>query len=149
MLSNVKPQANLNGALSGNSAAGVWRLRIQDVSGLQTGQLIAWGLQINNSPVIGIQNISGEVPQQYSLGQNYPNPFNPKTNISLNIAKFGFVSLKVYDITGREAAILVKEELMPGVYKVDFDASNLASGTYFYKLETNGFTDVKKMILVK
>ncbi len=149
VLSNVKPQANLNGAFSGNNAAGVWRLRIQDASGLETGQLMAWGLQINNSPVIGIQNISSEIPEKFSMGQNYPNPFNPKTNISLNIAKFGFVSLKVYDITGRETAVLVKEELMPGVYNVDFDGSNLASGTYFYKLEADGFSDVKKMILVK
>ncbi len=149
VLSNVKPQANLNSVFSGNNSGGVWRLRIQDVSGLETGQLIAWGLQINNSPVIGIQNISSEIPAKFSMGQNYPNPFNPKTNISLNIAKFGFVSLKVYDITGRETAVLVKEELMPGIYNVDFDGSNLASGTYFYKLETNGFSDVKKMLMVK
>ena len=106
-------------------------------------------LTIKYSQTVGIENTGSEIPAEFSLGQNYPNPFNPMTNISLNIAKLGFVSVKVYDISGREVAVLVNENLSAGVYNVDFDGSNLASGTYFYKLETNGFTDVKKMILVK
>ncbi len=162
LLPRVKTQGSINSAFGGNSSAGVWKLRINDVSGLETGYLSAWGIQINNSPVIGIQNISGEVPERFSLGQNYPNPFNPKTNIKLQLPKSGFVKLAVFDITGKEIAVLVNEELKAGTYNVDFDGSNLASGTYFYRLvvgelrnksgnTNNGavFTDVKKMILVK
>jgi len=149
VLSPIKPQAPVNSAFTGISSAGMWKLRINDVSGLQTGLLVAWGLQFNNSQVIGIQNISNEVPGKFELGQNFPNPFNPVTNIGLRIAQFGFVSLKIFDITGKEVVTLVNEELQPGLYNVDFDASNLSSGTYFYKMETGGFTDVKKMILVK
>jgi len=113
-------------------------------------------LTVKYSQPIGITPISTEVPEGFSLGQNFPNPFNPVTNIGLRIARFGFVSLKVYDITGKEAAVLVNENLGAGTYNVDFDASQLASGTYFYRLvvgdnTNNGvsFTDVKKMILVK
>lgn len=98
---------------------------------------------------IGIEPISGSVPEKYSLSQNYPNPFNPTTNIKLQIPKEGFVKLTVFDVTGKEIALLVNEELNAGEYKVDFNATGLASGLYFYKLETADFTDVKKMILVK
>ena len=105
----------------------------------------------NNSGggAIGIEPISGNVPEKYSLSQNYPNPFNPTTNIKLQIAKSGFVKLTVFDITGREAAILVNENLNAGEYNVDFNASGLSSGVYFYRIETAGFTDVKKMTLIK
>ncbi len=90
-----------------------------------------------------------EIPQEYSLGQNYPNPFNPITNITIQIPNSGLVKLTVFDISGKEVAVLVNEELNAGTYNVDFDASHLASGTYFYRMEAIGFTDVKKMILVK
>ena len=145
----IKPQSSINFVFQGQNAAGVWKLKIRDMAGVSGGSLSSWGIQINNSPVIGIQNISGEVPEKFSLGQNYPNPFNPMTNIGLRIADFGFVSLKVFDITGKEVAVLVNEELNAGVYNVDFDASHLSSGTYFYRMETAGFSDVKKMIVIK
>ena len=156
LLPRIKTQGSINNAFSGNNSAGIWKLRINDVSGLETGYLTAWGIQINNSPVIGIQNISGEVPERFSLGQNYPNPFNPKTNIRIQMPNNGSAKLTVFDIAGKEVAVLVNEELHAGTYNVDFDGSNLASGTYFYKLvvgenTTNGvgFSDVKKMILIK
>ncbi len=98
---------------------------------------------------IGIEPISGNVPEKFSLSQNYPNPFNPTTNIKLQIAKTGFVKLTVFDVNGRETELLVNEQLNAGEYNVDFNASGLTSGVYFYRLETAGFTDVKKMILVK
>lgn len=104
---------------------------------------------VKYSQTIGIQNISSEIPEGFSLSQNYPNPFNPVTNIRLNIAKSGLVLMKVYDITGKEVAVLVNEDLSAGVYNVDFDASMLSSGTYFYSMETAGFRDVKKMVVVK
>jgi hypothetical protein len=104
-------------------------------------------LRVHNP--IGIVSLGTEVPDKFSLQQNYPNPFNPVTNIKFDIAKTGFVKLAVYDVTGRQVAELVNASLSAGRYKYDFDASHMASGIYFYKLETPGFTDVKKMILVK
>ncbi len=104
---------------------------------------------IKYSQTVGIQSISSEIPKGYSLSQNYPNPFNPMTNVKIQMSKGGFVSLKVFDITGKEVAVLVDEELNAGVYNVDFDASNLSSGTYFYSMEASGFRDVKKMVVVK
>ena len=98
---------------------------------------------------IGIEPITGNIPEKYSLNQNYPNPFNPTTNINIQIPKEGFVKLTVFDVTGKEAAILVNEKLSAGEYNVDFDASRLTSGVYFYRLESAGFTDVRKMILIK
>jgi hypothetical protein len=100
--------------------------------------------------LVSVEPVTGtEIPREFALMQNYPNPFNPVTNIGLRIAELGFVSVRIYDISGKEVAILVNEELSPGVYNVEFDGSNLASGTYFYRMETNSFSDVKKMILVK
>ncbi len=149
VLSRMKPLTTINSAFTGISSAGYWKLRINDVSGLQTGQLMAWGLQMNNSQVIGIQNISSEVPAKFELGQNFPNPFNPVTNFKIQLPKAGSVKISVYDVSGKEVKILVNEFLSPGIYNIDFDASKLSSGTYFYKMETSGFTDVKKMIVVK
>ncbi|NWG29640.1 MAG: T9SS type A sorting domain-containing protein [Ignavibacteriaceae bacterium] len=90
-----------------------------------------------------------ELPTKFSLSQNYPNPFNPTTNIEFRIADFGFVSLKVYDVLGNEIATLVNEKKPAGEYEVEFDASNLPSGIYFYQLKAGSFTETKKMILLK
>ncbi|MEO8513269.1 MAG: YCF48-related protein [Ignavibacteria bacterium] len=98
---------------------------------------------------IGIQPISGNVPEKYLLSQNYPNPFNPTTNISIQLPKEGFVKLTVFDITGKEVAVLVNENLRAGEYKVDFNASSFPSGAYFYRLQSGEFTEVKKMVLIK
>ena len=98
---------------------------------------------------VGIQNISNEMPNRSSLEQNYPNPFNPATNIKFNIIKAGIVKLVIYDVLGNEVALLVSGKYNPGTYKVDFDASSLSSGVYIYKIEAEGFTDFKKMILIK
>ncbi len=103
----------------------------------------------NPTGLMSVVNISNSVPVGYSIKQNYPNPFNPTTNIRLKIAKAGFVKLTVYDVSGKQAALLVNENLSAGEYNVDFNASGLTSGVYFYRLETEGFTDVKKMMLVK
>ena len=103
--------------------------------------------------VIGINQISTNVPANFTLSQNYPNPFNPVTNIKFDLPQSGFVTLKVYNLLGEEVSTLVNQDLAVGTYKVDFDGANLASGTYLYKLNiTNNnstFSDVKKMILVK
>jgi len=96
-------------------------------------------------------------PKEFLLYQNYPNPFNPTTKIKYTIpnvethrdASLQMVTLKVYDVLGNEVATLVNEEKQPGVYEVEFDASNLSSGIYFYQLKAGNFIDTKKMILMK
>lgn len=87
--------------------------------------------------------------QEYQLEQNYPNPFNPTTNITFVLPKAETVSLKVYDVLGREVATLVNERRDAGVYTVPFNAANLASGVYFYKLQAGSFSQTRKMMLVK
>ncbi|RPI17458.1 MAG: T9SS C-terminal target domain-containing protein [Ignavibacteriae bacterium] len=98
---------------------------------------------------IGIKSISSEVPQSFSLSQNYPNPFNPKTIINFQLPMSNFVKLIVYDMMGREVTTLVNEKLNPGTYEVDWNAINYPSGVYFYKLQTESFSETKKMVLVK
>jgi hypothetical protein len=85
----------------------------------------------------------------YKLEQNYPNPFNPTTEISFSIPTAGNTSLEIYNILGQKVATLVNKELNLGLHKYQFDASNLSSGIYFYKLQSNNFTSIKKMMLIK
>ncbi len=103
--------------------------------------------------VLQIETSAGErltdLPEGYNLGQNYPNPFNPTTQISFEIGQAGMTSLKVYDLLGREVATLLNSDLPAGSHSVDFDAANLASGTYMYRLEANGYVLTRKMMLVK
>lgn len=93
--------------------------------------------------------VNNETPAKYELMQNYPNPFNPQTKISFSIKKAGNVKLAVYDALGREISVLTNGLLEAGLYNVDFDASHFSSGVYFYKLESESFTDIKKMMLIK
>jgi len=114
----------------------------------QDGYDIYCNLQdISEITAVGETEIS--VPSEYSLLQNYPNPFNPVTNIRFNVAEPGQVTLKVYDILGRETAALVNEYKSAGTYNVEFNASALASGIYIYRIIVNGYTEVKKMIVLK
>jgi hypothetical protein len=98
---------------------------------------------------IGIIKQSGIAPEKFSLSQNYPNPFNPVTNINFDVSENGFVSLKVYDVSGKQVADLVNENLQTGSYKVDWSANDLSSGVYFYTLKTQKYSETKKMILTK
>ncbi|MCC6864723.1 MAG: T9SS type A sorting domain-containing protein [Ignavibacteria bacterium] len=98
---------------------------------------------------IGIIPISTEIPRSFELKQNYPNPFNPVTNIEFSIAKTRPVNLVVYNSVGQLVATLVNEELKPGTYKYDYNASNLPSGAYYYRLTAGDFVKTNKMILVK
>jgi len=86
---------------------------------------------------------------KFSLSQNYPNPFNPSTNIKYQIPKSGHVTLKIYDILGKEVISLINKEQPAGSYEITFNASNLTSGIYFYRLTTNNFTEIKRMALIK
>ena len=103
------------------------------------------------SPVTAVDddNSLNQVPDSYKLNQNYPNPFNPTTKISFAVPVSGKVTLKLYDILGREVTTLVNEEKSPGRYVIDFNASKLASGVYFYRLDAGKFTQTKKMMLLK
>jgi len=110
--------------------------------------------------IIGIKNVSTEIPSAYSLSQNYPNPFNPTTKIRFDVGKFpsfggvpegrgGLVTLIIFDILGREIQTLVNERLQPGTYETTFDGSALSSGIYFYKLTSGDFTQTKRLTLIK
>ncbi|MBS1518129.1 MAG: T9SS type A sorting domain-containing protein [Bacteroidetes bacterium] len=98
---------------------------------------------------VGINQLSSQIPDKFSLYQNYPNPFNPTTNIKFDIIKSGGVKVIVYNSLGKEVGVLLNENLSPGSYKIDFDGSGYSSGIYYYKIITNDFTDVKKMLLIK
>jgi hypothetical protein len=98
---------------------------------------------------VNIQPIGTEIPGAYSLKQNYPNPFNPSTSIEFSIPQKEFISLKVYNILGEEVQNLVNQDLSPGSYRFDFNASSLTSGVYFYRISAGSFTEVKKMLLIK
>ena len=109
---------------------GVWRRPLSDI-------------------ITGIENQKGSIPFSFSLQQNYPNPFNPTTIIKYDLPKEGFVTLKVYDMLGREVATLVNKEQSAGRYVATFDASGLASGIYFYRISAGKFVQTKKLILMK
>ncbi len=104
----------------------------------------------NGGGLTEVKNYSPSIiPQEFSLSQNYPNPFNPATNINFAVLHNGFVTLKVYDILGREVATLVNEHINSGSYNVSFDGIGLSSGIYFYQLRAENFVETKRMILVK
>jgi hypothetical protein len=108
----------------------------------------------SNVYIIGIQQISSEVPAKFTLEQNYPNPFNPTTNIKFTLPQAGFTTLQIYNMLGEEITTLVNQDLGIGTYKTDFNATNLSSGVYFYRITVKGsqgleWTESKKMMLVK
>ena len=98
--------------------------------------------------LVAVKNKTNTV-LDFTLKQNYPNPFNPITNIQYSVNSIQKVTLKVHDLLGREIAILVNEEKEPGVYKVEFDGSNLPGGIYFYQLKAGNFVETKEMVLLK
>lgn len=106
-------------------------------------------LMYDSVSVIGVTPISNEIPKFYSLSQNYPNPFNPVTKIKFDIPKSSFTYIKIFDALGREIASIVNEELKSGKYEVTWNAASYPSGVYFYKLIAEGFSETKKMILIK
>ncbi len=111
------------------SVSGVWRRSLSDI--------------------IGIENISTEIPSTFSLSQNYPNPFNPTTKIKFDITENAFTTLKIYDLIGKEVQTLVNDELSSGVYEATFDGTQLTSGVYFYRLNSGEYSETKRMLLVK
>ena len=93
--------------------------------------------------------INTEIPKEFALQQNYPNPFNPSTSIKFDIPVLSNAKLAIYDITGRELAVLVNQELQPGSYEYKWNASQFASGIYFYRIKAGSFIHTKRMVLIK
>ncbi len=118
----------------------------------RTGWIVGFSgviLKTTSGDLTGMNPVSNYKADDFNLSQNYPNPFNPSTNIRFDIPVSGFVSLIVYDITGKQVAELIKDEITKGTYEVKFDASQLPSGAYFYKLNAGGFVSTKMMTLIK
>lgn len=137
-VNNAQPRPGFTDA-AGNECLNIW-------SAASGGVYASYGC---GAIVIGISQNGTTVPSAYELKQNYPNPFNPVTNIEFSIPKQNSVKLSIYDILGNEVTVLVNKDLEAGNYKVDFDASLLASGIYFYKILAGSFTYVRKMAVVK
>ena len=97
----------------------------------------------------GVTAEESELPKEFALGQNYPNPFNPVTAIEYAVKKACHVVLKVFDIRGREVMTLVDSDHQAGIYKVNFDASHLATGLYFYQIKMKDFVAVRKMVVLE
>lgn len=124
---------------------GTMTVRCERVS--NPSQFVTVIFKATNIP-LGIKQISSIV-KDFSLEQNYPNPFNPNTKINFAIPKTDHISLRVYDILGREVRVLINEDLTQGEYEYDFDAKGLSSGMYYYSLRAGEYVSVKKMVLVK
>ncbi len=101
------------------------------------------------SLVVGVNSEANSIPEKSALYQNYPNPFNPVTSIKFDLPKSTFVTLKVYDMLGKEAAVLINEEREAGSYNVNWNATEYPSGVYFYTIETKGFSETKRMVILK
>lgn len=162
--SNIYAGAGTSGVYVSNNSGTNWTQRNEGLGGLNVQNLFISGSYIYASAYTGsnhtvfrrplseltnITQTSQEIPSAYSISQNYPNPFNPVTHFEFAIADFGFVTLKVYDIMGKKIETIVSGNLSAGVYKASFDGSNLTSGAYFYRLKAEGFTETKRMLLVK
>jgi photosystem II stability/assembly factor-like uncharacterized protein len=115
----------------------------------ETVATISGNVRLNSELASDISTKIREIPTEFLLLQNYPNPFNPTTVIKYSIPRLSEVTLKIYDILGREVEKLVDEEKSPGQYEVKFNAKGLASGVYFYRLQAGSFSDTKKFILMK
>ena len=103
----------------------------------------------NGLTITAVNDTPSALPTIPELKQNYPNPFNPKTIIQYSLNELQFVSLKVYNLLGKEITSLVNQQKPAGNYKIEFDGSDLSSGVYFYRMEAGRFIDTKKFILIK
>jgi hypothetical protein len=147
---NIKP--SINRGIKSGGAGVVWVAFTKDSLSLSNIYAKRTLVALTN-----INKIGNSIPGEYKLFQNYPNPFNPVTKIKFDVAQHTpyplsrgeNVSLKIYDITGREIQTLENEKLNPGTYEVTFDGSKFASGVYFYQLRSGEFVETKKLVLLK
>ncbi len=132
-----------------------WSQGLDGATYVCTRQMTLLGCIINGtvygdtSMLVGIEQVSGEIPIKFSLSQNYPNPFNPVTTISFEIPKSEFVSITISDALGREVETIVNKQLNPGTYHAEWDAADYPSGVYYYKITAGEYTETKKMVLIK
>jgi len=110
---------------------------------------VGFWYQVSRELNVELEQDNLNVPKEFQLQQNYPNPFNPTTTIEFALPKQSSVTLKLFDILGREVATLVDAELESGVHKINFDGQDLASGIYFYRIHAEGFLKTKKLMLLK
>ena len=115
---------------AGTRGAGVWQRPLSEM-------------------ITDIEENQGTLPWKFSLEQNYPNPFNPATIINYSVPKTAFVTIKIYDILGREIKTIVNEEKIAGNYSVQFNGTGLSSGIYFYRMKSGDFVQTKKLVLLK
>lgn len=110
-----------------------------------------WAISVGRYDVdeVGINNTGNEIPSTARLEQNFPNPFNPETRIQFQIPKAGYARLVIYDVAGREVATIINENLNAGVYETNWSAGSFSSGIYYYNLQSDGFSETKKMVLTK
>jgi hypothetical protein len=106
-------------------------------------------LRFGNFTTTSVDKIDDQLPENYSLSQNYPNPFNPSTKITFSLSKSEHVTLRIFNVLGQQVDVLLDNAFDFGTYEVDFDASQLSSGIYFYTLEAGSFSETKKMMLMK
>ncbi len=118
-------------------------------SGNRSGTDTTYVYVVSSEPLSDAEEEVNSIPSEFKLEQNYPNPFNPSTSIQYSVGNRQFVTLKVYDVLGDEVAILVNEEKHSGIYEVEFDASGLPSGIYFYKFQADNYSESKKMVLLR
>jgi photosystem II stability/assembly factor-like uncharacterized protein len=134
---------------SGLPAVEVYDMKYKQIAGIilaATHGRGCWTFDIGS--VLGVDPYS-VVPNEYELSQNFPNPFNPETTIKFGVPKSGFVKLSVFDATGKLVDVLVDQQMNPGTFEASWNASGYSSGVYFYKLESEGFAETKKMMLIK
>lgn len=143
-----KPSRPLN-IFNGMNAYGDWTLSIIDNFAGNDGILNSWSLKITLDVLVNIEEENDKILTNYQLHQNYPNPFNPTTTINFSLPQTGIVNLKIYNLLGEEVITLIAEERQAGNHSVQFNASYLSSGIYFYKLQAGSFFQTKKMILLK
>ena len=152
---------------AGSFGGGVYLTQNNGIDWTQVGwsHWLVWNISVNNTYIFMAGGIDGvyralltdvtpvekieSITTTYSLSQNYPNPFNPVTSIQYTISSRQFVTIKVYDILGKEVATLANEEKTAGSYEVQFDGSGLTSGIYFYQLKAGNYSATKKMILLR
>jgi hypothetical protein len=115
--------------------------------GIMSNDAYVWIIEAQSQT--GVEDEMNISPNGYFLKQNFPNPFNPSTKIQYSINIKQFVSLKVYDVLGNEVASLVNEEKAAGAHDIIFNAENLPSGVYFYKIKTENFVEARKMLLIR
>jgi hypothetical protein len=132
---------------TGDSVRCTWRAAA--TNGVDTSASSGSFLVTFRRSTIGITQIGTTIPQTYNLYNNYPNPFNPTTIINFDVPKQGSLKIKIYNSLGELVKTIVDQTFSPGTYSVDFDGTNLASGIYFYSLESESVLQVKRMVLVK